>query len=284
MEEENVDIEESIDEDVDTDTDVEEDIDVEEDADVNTEIEDKARRMGWVKEDNFKGDKDRWISAEKFLERGETELPIMRERMKKLDGTVVGLKKTISSMKKTFGDFREYQKGLSEKAYAKALKDITQKQRVAAEDGDLETFDKMEEEKGNLTLDIPVYENNEKSESEREFDDWLTDNKWFNKNKKLRNYAAKMSEIISEETGLTGIELYNEVKAETKERYPNEFKGETPRNRKKATMVVADGETKPVGKKQTFGNLPASAKKACGRFIKEIPGFTKEEFLKNYEW
>jgi len=281
MEEENV--EENVEENIDTDVDVDEDEDI--NTDVDTDVEDRARRMGWVKEDNFKGDKNRWVSAEKFLERGETELPIMRERMKKLDGTVVGLKNTISSMKKTFGDFREYQKGLSEKAYAKALKDITKKQRLAAEDGDLETFDRMEEEKSNLTLDIPEYVDNRKSESEEEFDDWLSENKWFNKNKKLRNYAAKMSEFISDETGLTGIDLYNEVKKETKDRYPEDFEeNNAPRRRRRATTVVSDGETKPNKKKQTFGNLPASAKEACGRFIKDIPGFTKEEFLKNYEW
>ena len=274
MEEENV--EENVD--------IEEDVDTDIDEDVDTDVEDRARRMGWVKEDNFKGDKDRWVSAEKFLERGETELPIMRERMKKLDGTVVGLKNTISSMKKTFGDFREYQKGLSEKAYSKALKDITKKQRLAAEDGDLETFDKMEEEKSNLTLDIPEYVDDRRSESEEEFDDWLVENKWFNKNKKLRNYAAKMSEFISDETGLTGIDLYNEVKKETQDRYPEDFEENNAPRRRRSTMVISDGETKPKSKKQTFGNLPASAKKACGRFIKDIPGFTKEEFLKNYEW
>jgi len=241
---------------------------IEEGKEENTDngTEEKARRMGWVKEDNFKGDKDRWVSAEKFLERGETELPIMRERMKKLDGTVVGLRNTISSMKKTFGEFREYQNGLSEKAYSKALKDITKRQRIAAEDGDVESFDQMEKEKDDLVLETqqPIEENEEINEAEAEFNVWVTENKWFNKNKKLRNYASKMSEFIADETGLKGIELYDEVKRETQDRYPEDF-GE--RKRRRASSVESGGETVPNKKKQTFGNLPTVAKEACNKFI-----------------
>jgi len=277
---------------MDTDLDIieNEDINIEETGNTeveetgNTEVEEKARRMGWVKEDNFKGDKDKWVSAEKFVERGETELPIMRERMKKLDGTVVGLRKTISSMKKTFGEFREYQNSVTEKAYEKALKDITRKQRIAIEDGDVESFDEMEEEKKNLVLEVQNeigQVDDKKTEGEEEFDVWLADNEWFDKNKKLRNYAAKMSDIIADETGLMGTDLYNEVKKETQNRYPEAF-GKTKKTR--ASAVESGGETPPSKKKQTFGNLPNSAKEACSRFIKQIPGFTKEEFLKNYEW
>ena len=34
--------------------------------------EDRAKRMGWVSEENFKGDKDRWIGRINFLKEAKT--------------------------------------------------------------------------------------------------------------------------------------------------------------------------------------------------------------------
>jgi hypothetical protein len=39
------------------------------------ETEQEAKRMGWVEKEKFKGDPDRWVEADKFVERGKNELP-----------------------------------------------------------------------------------------------------------------------------------------------------------------------------------------------------------------
>jgi len=244
-------------------------------------VEDKAKRMGWVSEENFKGDKDRWIEAEKFVERGENELPIMRERMRKMDGTIVGLNSTISGMKDTFGKFQEHQAGVSKRAYDKAIKDITSRQREAVEKGDTDSFDKAEKEKEDLVQEVPVDNIPEGNPAaETEFNQWVAGNEWFNE-PDLQKYASTISVYLQDQTGLTGVKLYDEVKKEVELRFPDRFKNQ---RRKEPTVVVGDGEAPVKPGKQTFGNLPKDAQESCNQFIKDIPGYTKEQYLKDYQW
>ena len=49
------------------------------------EIEEEARKLGWVKQEEWKGDPDKWRPAEEFVERGRNIVPIMRERLEKLE-------------------------------------------------------------------------------------------------------------------------------------------------------------------------------------------------------
>ena len=42
----------------------------------------RARRMGWIPKDEYGGKPDNWRSAKDFIERGENEMPILRERLR----------------------------------------------------------------------------------------------------------------------------------------------------------------------------------------------------------
>jgi len=241
-------------------------------------VEDRAKRMGWVPEENFKGDKERWIDADKFVERGENELPIMRERMRKMDGTIVGLNSTISGMRETFGKFQEHQAGVAKRAYDRALKDIANRQREAVEKGDTDSFDKAEKEKEDLVLEVPVVDIPVDNQAAQvEFNQWVAGNAWFNE-PDLQKYASTISVYLQDQSGLTGVKLYDEVKKEVQLRFPDRFKSERP------TAVVGDGEAPVKPGKRTFNNLPKDAQESCKQFIKEIPGYTKEQYLKDYQW
>ena len=244
-------------------------------------VEEKAKRMGWVPQDDFKGADDKWVDAERFVERGENELPIMRERMRKMDGTIVGLNNTISGMKDTFGEFQKHQKGVAEKAYDRALKDITNKQRQAVKDGDTAGFDAAEKEKEKLILDTPPAVPTE-TKGQDEFDAWVADgNDWFNTDPELQKYASTMSVYLQDQKKLGGTALYDEVKKEVALRFPDKFEN---KNRAAPTTVVGGGEAPTKPGKQNFASLPADAQAQCKKFIKEIPGFTKEQYVKDYEW
>jgi hypothetical protein len=258
-------------------------------GEVSPETAAQARRMGWVPQDEFKGDDKRWIEADKFLERGQNELPIMRERLRKMDGTIVSLNTKISGMNDTFGEFQKHQKGVAERAYERGIAEITKKQRKATADGDVAAFDAAEVEKQNLKLEVPevvapaepAADDPRAAEAEIEFNTWKKDNTWFDKYKPLGNYAAAISVEIEQEEGLTGTELYERVTEEVKTRFPEKF--ENPARQQPNAVVGDTGSPVPQGK-QTFGNLPQEAQDQCLKFIKDIPGFTKEQYVKDYEW
>jgi hypothetical protein len=48
------------------------------------ETEQRARAMGWVDKAEYKGPADKWRPADEFVQRGENEVPILRERTKVL--------------------------------------------------------------------------------------------------------------------------------------------------------------------------------------------------------
>lgn len=248
------------------------------------EVEQKAKRMGWVEQEKFKGDPDRWVEAERFIERGETEIPIMRERIKNYDSTIKRQNNDIAKMKETFKDFRSYAQEREIKAVERAVKDLTAKQRVAVEEGDTKTFDSLEEEKNTLLQEQPTVPEIKASDPDEEiFNDWVDDgNKWFIDDKDLGKYAASISSYVAEKTGLSGTALFDEVKKETQTRFPDKFG-----NKNKVVPNIVESGTEqaaPVKGKQTYASLPTEAKAECDRFIKTIPDFTKEEYLESYEW
>jgi hypothetical protein len=259
--------------------------------------EEKAKRMGWVEKERFRGDKSKWVDADEFVERGETELPILRERLRKMDGTVVGLKSTISEMRNTFSEFRERQKKLTTSAYERALKDIKQKQRLAVEEGDTEAFDVVEADREELekkynqekseTLKNTKTTNDEftqyENEAIAEFDNWRKENSWYDKNPILQSYASNLSVKLQNARGLTGTALYNAVRDDVRDRFPEEFP-----DYKKIADVVGDGDyvekSNDNKKGREFKDLPKEAQKECIRITKTIPGYTRKDFLNDYEW
>ena len=47
-------------------------------------VEQEARTLGWVPAEEFKGDPNRWVDAETFVERGHTVMPILRKNNERL--------------------------------------------------------------------------------------------------------------------------------------------------------------------------------------------------------
>ena len=55
------------------------------------EVQSKAEKLGWIPPARFKGDPEKFIDAEQYLERGETVLPIVKEQNKRLHAQVAEL-------------------------------------------------------------------------------------------------------------------------------------------------------------------------------------------------
>src|SRR6185436_4853984 len=91
--------------------------------DPNTEVEGRARRMGWRPQEEFRGPKDKWVDASQFVERGETELPVLRERFRALDDKFTRLERENSKLSHKIEDqttvlkeFRDYSRQGEERA------------------------------------------------------------------------------------------------------------------------------------------------------------------------
>ena len=48
------------------------------------QAEQKARNMGWVPKEDWKGNPDNWVGADEFVKRGETFVPFLQHQRKRL--------------------------------------------------------------------------------------------------------------------------------------------------------------------------------------------------------
>jgi len=256
------------------------------------EAEAKARRLGWVSKEEFKGDPDKHRSAEEFLQRGETILPILQRDNKKLHDTVSRFEKELKETKEAAAGVEDLIRKSAEREYKKQLRDLERKLDAAIETADVTQARQIRAEISELQTGEPAPKREtkpvgepDKPQVDPEIQSWIDQNDWFNKSVALRGYATEVyGDLEKQFPGKSRSELLAETKQRTVERFPEKF-GVNPK-REGAAAVAAPGGVagtkKPAGR--TYDDLPAEAKKACDKFVKNIPGYTKEKYVKDYEW
>lgn len=245
------------------------------------ETEARAAEMGWAPKDQWKGDPDKWIDAETFIERGEKTNGILRERNDKLYGEIQELKSQLQSSVREFG---EATRKAEERAYNKALKDLKQQKAQAVEEGDTQAFTQLEQEEESLRSEYAqTHTKPQQAASPDEdpaFKAWHADNSWYNSDVRATAYANQIAPIIAQRHGgnLTRA-FYDEVAAEVKKEFPDRFRNTA---RDKPSPVEGARQTGGRSKKgRGYSDLPPEAKSACDKFVKQKL-MTKEQYVKDY--
>ena len=233
-----------------------------------SEIEAEARRMGWVPEEDFRGNKDFWKSAEEYVEAGKTELPILRERYKELD-------KKYASLEATIKDLPGKMAKMEKQAFERATKELKEKQRLAVEEGDVEAFDAADKQLETLQKEVSEVE---KPEIEPITNKWITQNPWYNTDEDLAAYSQGLHGRTwngKPETLEANLKM---VAEKTKQMFPHKF--ENP-NREKAAAVEGNGSKVKTKKGFTYDDLPPEAKQICDEFVRDKV-LTKDKYVKEY--
>lgn len=235
-------------------------------------VEQEARAMGWVPKEDFRGDPQRWRPAEEFVERGKNIMPVLRENNERLTGK-------IADMERTMKEFAEYHSKTEQRAYERAIKEIKTKQREAVRNADEEAFQAAEQEMDELAKQAPQAPQPQQSvEPDPAFLAWHKDNPWYGKDTELSDFAEDLA-FGMQQRGKT-VDL-DKVTERVKAAYPHKFLN--PR-REQPGAVEGATPSSPKKKGRGYADLPAEAKTVCDRFVKTIPGFTKEQYLKDYDW
>ena len=108
---------------------------------------------------------------------------------------------------------------------------------------------------------------------------WLDANPWYETNAKLAVHADGLADRLVAQ-GYTGQAYFDELTKQIHDAFPEEFGN---KNRSKPSSVESATPSSPSSKR-TFDSLPADAKEAYAQFKRDIPGFTKQQFVDQYEW
>jgi hypothetical protein len=283
-------------------------------------IERKARRQGWIPEaewDDSEAAKNgtkrpaEFLSAEEFLEKVEGSVPMMRERMRRMDEGMGELKGKLEEQSGVIAELRDLLKGQTEmskkakkEAYERGLRDAETRMEQAVVDSDPNEFKKAKGEVAELSEKIKELDEQPKTKETKEeaktgdvSDEtkaWVRKNsKWFNDGRRphLRGYMITVhTRLKAEHPDVAEEDLLDDAADEVREKFPEDF-GENPARR--GAPAVRPPSNGGGGRENNsiearFSALPAADRAAYDRqkaqFAKMKPPveFTKEQFLEAY--
>jgi hypothetical protein len=266
------------------------DVEGAQDAPLNApnEVEAEARKMGWVAKDEFRGNPDNWRPADEFLDRGKRILPIVLKDNERLQKNFDRVQDELKELRESTKQLVEFHTDAAKREYERGRREIEAKIEAAAANADASTVRQEMVNLDNLTKqNTPPAKRAEQQtiQVDPEIQDWITKERWFNADRALNGFAIDAYDRLQrDKPGMTQAELLAETKRQTMEKFPEKF-GINPNREGAAAVATPSGGTGATRKNgKTYENLPPDAKQACDKFVRTIPGYTKEKYVAAYEW
>lgn len=253
------------------------------DEEIDPQVEQQARDMGWRPQEEWKGNPDKWVDAQEFVDRGEQILPILRANNRRLNDDLLTMRQNNDRLSQELAATRSIVQNLekhftesTERQLAEQRKALKAELRDAVEDRDVDRELEVREQLDQLTeaereAKKKQQENKEKLEKappkggktdpdiDPDFEAWRKENTWFGEDRKRTKAVIRAAEDLREDGDTsTGIEFYNkalEMAEGTKrsdERTPVDKVGT-------GSHRGGGGDAGPKG----WASLPAEAKAAC---------------------
>lgn len=239
---------------------------------IESNVEDTARRMGWRPQEEFRGPAEKWVDADTFVRKTETDVPVLRERLRHYD-------RQIAEMQQAMRAQTEAMRAQAERAKQAQLRAIQEAKIKAVSEGDADAFRQLEtryEQLREAQIPVPQYQP-PPPDRDPEFQSWAAQNSWYTQDQSMRAYADKIGELVKEQNpNLVGQDFLNAVTKEVKTRFADRF---TPRA---SAPAVEGGRSLGRGpRKKGYSDLPAEAKAACDKFVRQGI-ITREQYASDF--
>jgi len=270
---------------------------VQQEAPEASQYESEARAQGWVAQEEFRGSESDWVDAETFVRRGKEIMPILRKNNEKLLKELGEAKKAAEEAREAAKEFREYQKQQFEKKAKDLegqLEQLKQAKRDAITQGDGDraiaiddAMDELKEQRLEAKEELKAAEEKAKEVPQVTADpilnNWMDKNDWFGKDARMTGIANGLGVTLRQENpGLNGQAFLDKLDAELAEVFPDKFGKKRTPNPMEGSPNGTARPSVSSGKK-TYTNLPAEAKAACDKFVKQGL-MTKEQYVAEYDW
>jgi len=255
-------------------------------------IEQEARQLGWVPQEEFRGDASRWVDAQTFVDRGHTVMPILKATNKRLEGEVerlrgetAKLQQLFSASQESISELQKVHMDNTKAAVEKAKREVLAQLKQAKEDGNIEAEVNLTDQLSDIkdqqkALDAAAQQANLQKQQalqqqqqpnlDPEFQAWIKENSWFGQDNRKTLRAMGIAQELRadpEFDGLQGRPFFDKVLAVMEERSG----GGAPSTSKVGSSRPSGGAGGGGGKKG-YNDLDADAKAACDRQAKKLVG------------
>lgn len=265
------------------------------------DIEARARAMGWRPQEEFNGDPNKWKPAEDFVAKGENDLPVLRENLRRMTTTVTDLqarlarqdqdfKSTISRVEKMSETALQRQRQQLDDAWSNAM-------RNATANGDVDQYDRLEAGKRSAidAFDRQISEvkaapppptpevapAEETAEQKAKIEGWMSRNPWYKTDPELNQIATSYSGYLtSQKPGMTLDENLKETEQWVRKRYADKFG--TPASEPPAVEGGGSRMTASASRGKGWNDLPGDARAQGAKFIKEGLFKDQNDYAKEY--
>lgn len=278
-----------------------------------SEAETRARRMGWTPEDEWDDSAmDRrprkFLSADEYIEKVESDVPILRERNRYLNGIAEKLEKqledatgTIKSTNSRVAELGELVESLhsqnieiGKRAYEKAKRDLDAIKRRAVSEADEETYAEAERRLEEIEQYKPQEPKSKKEEKPKPVAEPAQNQpssdaiSWVNKNQDIWKDRAMNATAVAYHQdnlsrGMSEVESLDKLRDQIRSEFPHKFTNE---RRSDPPAVSSSSPPKRNSSKETFDSIPADAKQTYERLRKHFEAkgkkYTPDEYAKSY--
>ena len=253
---------------------------------MSRDVEQRARDMGWVPKEDFNGPDENWKSAEDFVRIGENYMPVLRERLGKLESLITDLRTENERTKGSLQSLANHHRGTWKRQYERAKTDIEAEMAAAVERGDGEAFQQLKQAERELE-DAAQAENPDNQPTPvPEFIEFKAINPWYGTDPEMSMYADGLQSVLTQHEGITDDKtFFQEVEKRVRLRFPDKFKNQ---NQELPPAVESgDGGSGVGGESQEkkWGDIPSEERASILReFGPELftNEYTKEDYAKEY--
>jgi len=263
-----------------------------------SENETRARAMGWVDKDSFRGPSEKWVDADEFVRRGEEELPVLRERNRDLSRRFTDLETKLQKQEREFNERTQRQENLARIALAQQRANLSAQydaaKMQAVEMGDTTRYQQLNRDQQQAIQNFdeqyhkaveppqPQRQNGPPPDVQAKVDAWVVENPWFATDPGMNQYAQTVHMHLQRtQPSLTVDQNFAEVSKLVRERFPEKF----GRAGGGGPPAVEGGSGMPSGggrRTRGYADLPAEAKRDVDEFVKAGAFKSRDDGAKAY--
>lgn len=235
-------------------------------------VEEQARALGWMPQEEYTGRPEKWTDADAFLEVHGKNNGALRRALDAQAKELAEVKRAMKGLDSSHKRIFDLQIKKANEEHGQQIAFLKAQRKEARLAGDFETAEELEDQleaaqkKGPELPEVAEVQNAKPTPHWRDdpiLAGWADDNPWFEKDEDMNTYAGAMGiRLRQQHPDMDFRKLLDEVTARTKKAFAAKFTG-SGSSQLNRVEGATPGATSGAAARNTYASLPKDAKAMC---------------------